>query len=130
MIKNYNDFVNQVVQTYVNAYAPELWTDIKYEETIKQKDPRERRVKLMYLMNDRLDKYKRNGYAEKAVNEVLSQINELSKSDKNELGYEILNKLTEHIRDTLWKYYWEEQLQNLTRNLDLNFTNFPEGEAA
>ncbi len=114
MIKNYDDFINRVVNTYIDVYAPELWKDI---ESFKVKESKT----LMQAMNEKLGEYRRTR-AEKIINEVLGQIDGLNKVDKDELAYEMLNELVSSMYDTMWEYYWENQLGNLTRNLNLNFT--------
>lgn len=115
MIKNYDDFINRVVNTYVDDRAPKLWKDIKHAILYLFEGSK---VTLMSAMNERLRKYKEYD-AEKDINAILPHIGGLNKSDKDELAYEMLNKLVECMRDTMWGYYWDEQLENLTKKLDL-----------
>jgi len=114
MIKNYDDFVEKVIRTYVEAYAIDIWEKIK--KIFEQMEPR---TTLIHTMNEVLRKHRQE--AETFVNSVLNQIDGLAKNDKDELGYEMLNRLTERMKVTLWEFYWDDQLENLTKNLDLNF---------
>ena len=124
MIRNYDYFVNRVIQAYVGGYIPELWKDIKCKDSVRQKDSGDAKPTLMVTMNARLYEYKKYT-AEKVVNGILAQIDELTTDDRNELGYEMLNKLIEHMKNAVWEKYWGEQLENLTRNSsgNLNFAD-------
>jgi len=117
-IRNYDYFVKQVAQTYIDNDAPDVWAGAKDAFNAGKFGT------LIQAMNAGLQEYQQT-LAKRSVDDILTQMQGnqygLDGEEKNEMAYKLITGLMSHMRDTLWDYYWKNQLKHLSENLGLPF---------